>query len=88
MNVKDIQGITNIDPTEEAGKIKLRGLWVSIIINLYINTNKYIEKPWVVCEEWSREKGMQFQPEKSELIHFSRRKVAITLQLRLRAAVI
>ena len=41
MNVKDIQGITNIDPTEEAGKIKLRGRWVSIIINLYINTNKY-----------------------------------------------
>ena len=31
-----------------------------------------LERAWQVCEEWAISRGMQFAPEKSELIHFTR----------------
>jgi hypothetical protein len=31
-----------------------------------------LESAYRVCEEWARERGMQFEPTKSELIHFTR----------------
>src|SRR5436305_10470961 len=36
-----------------------------------------------MCEEWARSRGMQFAPEKSELIHFTQSRHLIRLKLRL-----
>ena len=35
------------------------------------------------CEEWTKENSMQFQTKKSELMHFTRQRAAITLPVRL-----
>ena len=42
-----------------------------------------LEWAWQMCEEWARSRGMQFAPEKSELIHFTRSRHPIRLKLRL-----
>ncbi len=33
---------------------------------------KRLEQAWEVCQEWARRNGMEFAPEKSELMHFTR----------------
>lgn len=33
-----------------------------------------LEKAWEVCERWARSRGMQFEPAKSELTHFTRKR--------------
>jgi hypothetical protein len=33
-----------------------------------------LERAWEVCERWARSRGMQFEPAKSELTHFTRKR--------------
>jgi hypothetical protein len=35
-----------------------------------------LEAAWAVCEGWARTRGMEFAPQKSELMHFSRTRTA------------
>jgi hypothetical protein len=37
-----------------------------------------LESAYRVCERWARTRGMDFAPQKSELMHFSRTHAAIT----------
>jgi hypothetical protein len=31
-----------------------------------------LENAWRICERWARSRGMEFAPQKSELMHFTR----------------
>jgi hypothetical protein len=42
-----------------------------------------LEKAWGVCEQWARSRGMQFEPSKSELIHFTRARTPPSDEVRL-----
>jgi hypothetical protein len=42
-----------------------------------------LEHAWQICKEWASSRGMQFAPEKSELIHFTRARHPIKLKVRL-----
>ena len=42
-----------------------------------------LEKAWDKAHEWARRRGMQFEPQKSELIHFTRKRAACTLPVQL-----
>ena len=46
-------------------------------------TVKQLERAWAICERWAREHGMQFNAGKSELMHFTRRRAAVTATIRL-----
>src|SRR5688572_25299298 len=35
-------------------------------------TTLQLERAWGICETWAKTRGMQFEPAKSELIHFAR----------------
>jgi hypothetical protein len=47
-----------------------------------------LEKAWEVCEAWGATRGMQFEPSKSELLHFTRAKAASKQRVRLGNAII
>ena len=38
------------------------------------DTTKILEKSYRICDQWAKERGMKFEPAKSELIHFSRKR--------------
>jgi hypothetical protein len=42
-----------------------------------------LESAYRVCEQWARTRGMEFAPQKSELMHFSRSHAAISMGVRL-----
>ena len=35
-------------------------------------TTLQLERAWGICETWAKTRGMQFEPAKSELIHFTK----------------
>ena len=51
-------------------------------------TVRQLEGAWKECEDWAKENGMAFQPEKSELMHFTKGRAADVTPLRLGPAVI
>jgi hypothetical protein len=52
------------------------------------NTRNLLEAAWGTCERWSQKTGMEFAPEKSELLHFSRAHADCELPLRLGAVTV
>jgi retron-type reverse transcriptase len=46
-------------------------------------TRRYLEGAWETCRDWSRTRGMEFAPEKSELLHLTRARAAPTTPIRL-----
>lgn len=46
-----------------------------------------LENAWVTCEEWAKLHGMEFAPENSELMHFTRKHEAESQTVRLGYAV-
>jgi hypothetical protein len=47
-----------------------------------------LEAAWKTCERWSQKTGMEFAPEKNELLHFSSARAACELPLRLGTVII
>jgi hypothetical protein len=47
-----------------------------------------LKAAWKTCERWSQKTGMEFAPEKSELLHFNNAKAACELFLRLETVII
>lgn len=43
---------------------------------------RQLEEAWPTCERWARTRGMQFEPAKSELIHFTRTRAPPSLAVR------
>ena len=52
------------------------------------STCQQLETAWRICQEWAKTRGMQFAPEKSELMHLTRAHVAPAMSLRLDDALI
>src|SRR4029077_7612282 len=48
--------------------------------------SRTLERAWAVCEQWSRSRGMLFEPKKSELVHFTRARTPPADKVRLGAA--
>jgi hypothetical protein len=48
-----------------------------------LETRNHLEGAWQTCLEWARTRGMEFAPEKSELLHFTRAHIAPTTVVRL-----
>ena len=46
-------------------------------------TCRYLEGAWQTCRQWSRTRGMEFAPEKSELLHLTRARAAPTTPVHL-----
>ena len=46
-------------------------------------TCRHLEGAWQTCRQWSRTRGMEFAPEKSELIHLTRARTAPTTSIHL-----
>ena len=44
---------------------------------------RYLEGAWQTCRQWSRTRGMEFAPEKSELLHLTRTRTAPTTPVHL-----
>jgi hypothetical protein len=44
---------------------------------------RYLEGAWQTCRQWSRTRGMEFAPEKSELLHLTRARAAPTTPVHL-----
>jgi hypothetical protein len=42
-----------------------------------------LERAWAVCEKWSKSRGMEFEPGKSEVVHFSRTRNPLADRVRL-----
>jgi len=49
-------------------------------------TRDILEKAWGVCETWARTRGMQFAPQKTELMHFTRARAPIQQRVRIGGA--
>lgn len=45
-----------------------------------------LENAWPICERWARSRGMEFAPQKSELMHFTRARSALGNMVRLSSA--
>jgi hypothetical protein len=48
-----------------------------------LETRRYLEGAWQTCRQWSRTRGMEFAPEKSELLHLTRAREAPTTPVHL-----
>jgi hypothetical protein len=60
-----------------------------LAINGTFEANKdLLEAAWKTCEKWFQKIGMEFAPEKNELLHFSSAKAACELFLRLETIII
>jgi hypothetical protein len=46
-------------------------------------TRRYLEGAWQICSQWARTRGMEFAPEKSELVHLTRAHTAPTTPVHL-----
>ena len=42
-----------------------------------------LERAYLVCKQWARTRGMEFAPQKSELMHFTRKRTATATAVRL-----
>jgi hypothetical protein len=51
-------------------------------------TRRHLEGAWQTCSQWARTRGMEFAPEKSELLHLTRAHAAPTTPVRLDGRVI
>jgi hypothetical protein len=51
-------------------------------------TRRHLEGAWQVCRQWARTRGMEFAPEKSELVHLTRARAAPTTPVHLDQQVI
>lgn len=47
-----------------------------------------LERVWDTCERWARTRGMQFEPGKSELVHFTRARTPPQASVRLGASIV
>jgi hypothetical protein len=47
-----------------------------------------LERVWETCERWARTRGMQFEPGKSELVHFTRARAPPQASVRLGASIV
>jgi hypothetical protein len=47
-----------------------------------------LKAAWKICERWSQKTGMEFAPEKNELLHFSSARAACELLLHLETVII
>ena len=52
------------------------------------HTVTQLRRAWATCEEWADEYGMQFEPAKSELMHFTRAHAADSTRLRIGSATV
>jgi hypothetical protein len=52
------------------------------------NTKNLLEAAWGICERWLQKTGIEFAPEKSELLHFSHAHADCELLLRLGAVIV
>jgi hypothetical protein len=46
-------------------------------------TRRHLESAWQICSQWAQTRGMEFAPEKSELVHLTRSRVAPTTPVQL-----
>jgi hypothetical protein len=46
-------------------------------------TRRYLEGAWQICHQWAQTRGMEFAPEKSELVHLTRARAAPTTPVQL-----
>jgi hypothetical protein len=46
-------------------------------------TRRHLEAAWQTCRQWARTRGMEFAPEKSELVHLTRARAAPTTPVHL-----
>jgi hypothetical protein len=51
-------------------------------------TRRHLESAWQTCRQWARTRGMEFAPEKSELVHLTRARAAPTTPVHLDEQVI
>jgi hypothetical protein len=47
------------------------------------DTKQVLEKAWETCSKWALKRGMQFAPNKTELLHFTRARAPITQRVRI-----
>ena len=60
-----------------------------MVFSRNVRTNcRRLEEAWTTCEEWARTSGMEFAPQKSELIHFTRAHLAPGDKVRLGEATV
>ena len=49
-------------------------------------TKHALERAWEVCDRWAKTRGMQFAPQKTELMHFTRARAPIQQSVRIGGA--